>query len=85
MKKGGKNIVNLLKKAKGQLEAIEKMVCEQRETIEIIIQINAVRGALTNIAVELIKDETGKCMNCGDLNEQAEKFNKMVEELLKRL
>ncbi len=79
------NIVKLLKKTEGQIKAINKMIENGRDTIDIIIQISAVRGALARVAIELIKYETVKCMNCGDLKTRAEKFNLMVEELLKRI
>jgi DNA-binding FrmR family transcriptional regulator len=78
-------ILNSFKKAKGQLEAVEKMIINSHDTIDTIAQINAVRGALARISVELIKIETEKCINCGNLNDQSIKFKKMVEELLKRL
>lgn len=78
-------ILNSIKKAKGQLEAVEKMIQAEQDTMETITQINAVRGALASVAVQLIKLETSNCMTCGDLNQQVEKFETMVEELLKRI
>lgn len=79
------SILISLKRAKGQIEAIEKMIQNQQDTMQTITQINAVRGALASISVQLIKLEVSNCVNCTDLDERVGKFEKMVEELLKRI
>ena len=75
-------IENRLHKIKGQLDGIEKMIVEKRECPQILQQISAVRAALGQIALELLKDET-KCMMKLKSEKEIDIMNRLLKSIYK--
>ncbi|WP_029232125.1 metal-sensing transcriptional repressor [Butyrivibrio sp. VCB2006] len=81
-----KVIVNRLSKAIGHLESVKKMVEDDRDCAEVLIQLSAVRSALGNCGKEILKEHISHCIvhavEDGDdeaiieLNEAIDKFMK---------
>ena len=79
-----KKISNRLARAIGHLESIKKMVEDDRDCSEVLIQLAAVRSALNNTAKIILKDhidhcladavETGDQQAIDELNQAIEKF-----------
>ena len=57
-----KNVVNRLSRAIGHLESVRKMVENGRDCSEVLIQIAAVRAAITNIGKVILQDHIQHCI-----------------------
>ena len=81
-----KAIANRLSKAIGHLESVKKMVEDDRDCAEVLIQLSAVRSAINNTGKEILKEHISHCIvhavEDGDeeaiieLNEAIDKFMK---------
>lgn len=57
-----KAIVNRLSRAIGHLEAVRKMVEDDRDCSEVLIQLAAVRSAINNTGKLILKDHINHCV-----------------------
>ena len=81
-----KAVINRLSRAIGHLEAVKKMVEEEKDCSEVLIQLAAVKAAINNAGKVILKDhinhcvvnavETGDLQVLEDLNDAIEKFVK---------
>ena len=81
-----KQVLHRLSRAIGHLEAVKKMVEEGRDCSEVLIQLAAVRSAITNTGRVVLQDhiqhclleamETGDQKTLDDLNDAIAKFLK---------
>ena len=81
-----KAIVNRLSKAIGHLESVRKMVEDDRDCAEVLVQLAAVRSAINNCGKEILKEHMSHCIvhavqdgdekAISDLNEAVDKFMK---------
>ena len=78
-----KAVINRLSRAIGHLESVKRMVEDERDCAEVLIQLAAVRAALNNTAKIILKDHIEHCLSdveSGDddalrhLNEAIDKF-----------
>ena len=86
----GKNMVNSkyitrLKRSEGQLRGIQKMIEEDRDCIDIITQLSAVRSSVDRVIELLITENLIECINkpLQNPDEQKEKLEKAVKYLIK--
>jgi len=81
-----KAIVNRLSKAIGHLESVKRMVEDDRDCSEVLVQLAAVRAAINGVGKEILKEHISHCIvhavSEGDedavieLNDAIEKFMK---------
>ena len=57
-----KNVVNRLARAIGHLEKVKRMVEDDCDCAEVLIQLAAVRSALNNTAKIILKDHIDHCL-----------------------
>ena len=80
-----KAVANRLARAIGHLEAIKRMVEDDRDCSEILIQLMAVKAALNNTGKVILKEHMEHCVihaiEEGDYEALAE-FNKALEQFL---
>ena len=77
-----KAVVNRLSRAIGHLESVKRMVEDGRDCTEVLIQLAAVRSALSSTAKVILKDHLEHCVSEGEdsaenlkmLNEAIDKF-----------
>lgn len=79
-----KAVVNRLARAIGHLESVKRMVEEGRDCTEVLIQLAAVRSALSSTARVILKDhlehcitdavETGDAATISDLNDAIDRY-----------
>ena len=75
-----KAVVNRLARAIGHLESVKRMVEDGRDCTEVLVQLAAVRSALSSTARVILKDHLEHCVGDGDsadlhaLNEAIDKF-----------
>ena len=78
-----KAVLNRLSRAIGHLESVKRMVEDGRDCTEVLVQIAAVRSALSSTAKVILKDHLEHCVSDPDhsdadqlaaLNEAIDKF-----------
>lgn len=52
-----KQLSNRIVRIEGQLKGIHRMIEEEKECVDIIMQISAIRSAISNLGVELLKND----------------------------
>jgi len=70
----------------GHAEAVKRMIEEEKECDEILIQISAVRSALNNIGKLILEDHIKHCVvQAVEKNdsEPLEKLNKAIDKFIK--
>lgn len=77
--------ITRLKRSEGQLRGIQKMIEEDRDCIDIITQLSAVRSSVDRVIELLITENLMECINKPLQNpeEQKEKLEKAVKYLIK--
>jgi len=81
-----KQIVNRLSRAIGHLESVKKMVIDDRDCSDVLIQLSAVKAAINNVGKIILKDHINHCVVQAvqdddkkvleDLNDAIDKFIK---------
>ncbi|MES2781852.1 MAG: metal-sensitive transcriptional regulator [Pseudomonadota bacterium] len=83
MPKDRSQTVNRLKRIEGQVRGISQMVVDDRYCIDILHQVQAVKSALASVENAILKDHAACCVadaiKSGDVEEQREKFNELVD------
>lgn len=57
-----KVVLNRLSKAIGHLESVKRMVEDDKDCLEVLMQLTAVRNALTNLGKVILKEHTEHCI-----------------------
>lgn len=81
-----KAVVNRLSRLIGHLEAIKRMIEDDRDCSEVLIQLSAVKAAVNNVGKVILKDHMEHCIveavETGD--EQAlEDFSAAIDRFMK--
>ena len=80
-----KAVANRLARAIGHLEAIKRMVEEDRDCSEILVQLMAVKSAINNTGKVILREHMEHCLihaiEEGDM-EAVEEFKKALEQFL---
>ena len=78
--------ITRLKRSEGQLRGIQKMMEEERDCIDIITQLTAVRSSVDRIIELMITENLTTCINdpLEDPRAQKERLEKAVKYLIKR-
>ena len=74
-----------LKRSEGQLRGIQKMMEEERDCVDIITQLTAVRSSVDRIIELMITENLTTCINdpLEDPQAQKERLEKAVKYLIK--
>jgi CsoR family transcriptional regulator, copper-sensing transcriptional repressor len=59
-------LLKRLKRVEGQVRGLQRMVDEERYCIDVVTQVAAVRGALEEIALQLLDDHARHCVAAGE-------------------
>ena len=78
--------ITRLKRSEGQLRGIQKMMEEERDCVDIITQLTAVRSSVDRIIELMITENLTSCINdpLQDPQAQKERLEKAVKYLIKR-
>jgi len=80
-----RQVLDLLKTARGQVDAIVRMVEDDRYCIDVVNQVQAVVAALKKVEGEILKDHIAHCVEhairSGDKRAQREKVTELVATL----
>ena len=77
--------ITRLKRSEGQLRGIQKMIEEERDCMDIMIQLSAVRSSVDRVIELLITENLMECINnpLQNPDDQKEKLEKAVKYLIK--
>ena len=77
--------ITRLKRSEGQLRGIQKMMEEERDCVDIITQLTAVRSSVDRIIELMITENLTSCINdpLEDPQAQKERLEKAVKYLIK--
>ena len=77
--------ITRLKRSEGQLRGIQKMMEEERDCVDIITQLTAVRSSVDRIIELMITENLTSCINdpLEDPQAQKERVEKAVKYLIK--
>lgn len=80
-----KSVTTRLKRIEGQVRGIMRMVEEERECVDVLTQISAVRAALHKTEKEILEAHVSCCVSDafkrGSKAEQQEKIDELVQVL----
>ncbi len=81
-----KTIKNRLARVIGHLHAVERMVDDERDCAEILVQLAAVRSALNNVCKLILRDHMEHCVIDAVQNndtDAVDELNKAIDLLMK--
>lgn len=82
-----KKTINRLNRISGQINGIKRMIEEDRDCAEIILQIAAIRSAATHLGVMLVEDHMEECVRqtvkSGNSKVLSNALNKVIKQMLK--
>lgn len=82
-----KKVINRLARIEGHVRSIKKMVDEDRDCSEVLIQLAAVRNALESTAKVILKDHLEHCIlhaiEKGDGSKSLEDFEAAIDQYLR--
>lgn len=81
-----KGIINRLKRAEGQLRGIQKMIEDDKECIDIVTQLTAVRSSINRTMGIVISNKINQIIEnpVEDKEKQEEKLQKALELIIKK-
>lgn len=81
-----KDIINRLKRAEGQLRGIQKMIEDDKECIDIVTQLTAVRSSINRAMGIVISNKINQIIEnpVEDKEKQEEKLQKALELIIKK-
>ncbi len=75
------NLGKRLRRIEGQVRGVEKMIAEDRDCLEVMQQLVAIRSAVQGAAQTFMQDYVSECMTDLENQDQASR-QKMVENLV---
>lgn len=86
MKTDKKDILNRLKRAEGQLRGIQKMIEEDKECIDIVTQLTAVRSSINRTMGIVISSKINQIIEnpVEDKEKQEEKLQEALDLIIKK-
>ena len=81
-----KNILNRLKRTEGQIRGIQKMIEDEKECMDVITQLSAVRSSIDRVMGMIVADNLKNCFEKPDSNpeEQAAKLEQAIKMIIKK-
>lgn len=81
-----KDIINRLKRAEGQLRGIQKIIEDDKECIDIVTQLTAVRSSINRTMGIVISNKINQIIEnpVKDKEKQEEKLQKALELIIKK-
>ena len=79
-----KAVINRLARAIGHLESVKRMVEDGRDCTEVLVQLAAVRSALSSTAKVILKDHLEHCVtdHDGSLDENLQALNEAIDKFM---
>ena len=80
-----KDVLNRLSRSIGHLESVKRMVEDDRDCSEVLIQLAAVRGELGNTAKVILKDHIEHCIAHAEQGDESmlQELNEAIDKFIK--
>lgn len=80
------NIQNRLKRAEGQMRGIQKMIEDEKDCVDIVTQLSAVRSSIDRIMGIIVAENLKDCLlnPKQDPNKQQDKIDQAVQLIVKK-
>lgn len=81
-----KQILNRLKRAEGQVRGIQKMIEDEKECVDVITQLSAVRSSIDRIMGMIVAENLKTCLEHPESDEalQGEKIQQAINMIIKK-
>jgi len=81
-----KSVINRLKRTEGQIRGIQRMLEEEKECVDVVTQLSAVRSSVDRIMGLIVAENLKQCVENPDADpeEQAEKIQKAIQLVIKK-
>ncbi|WP_201756880.1 metal-sensing transcriptional repressor [Isachenkonia alkalipeptolytica] len=76
-----KQLINRMSRVVGHAESVKRMLEEEQECSDILIQITAVKSALNNVGKLVLKDHMNHCIVDAVKNDNPEAIEKLDEAI----
>lgn len=78
------DLKNRLKKIEGQVRGVQKMIDEDRYCVDILMQVAAIRAAVTKLGLQIMENHTRGCVTKAIKENQGdESVDELMDILLK--
>lgn len=79
-------LINRLKRAEGQLRGIQKMMDEEKECVDIVTQLSAVRSSIDRTMGLIVAENLKYCLNnpSEDTDLQNQKIEQAVQMIIRK-
>lgn len=81
-----KSVLTRLAKADGHLQSVMRMIDDDRDCAEVLIQLAAVRSAINNAGKVILRDHINECLADAVIHNDTDKIdelNKAIEQFIK--
>lgn len=79
-----KDLLLRLRRIEGQVRGIQRMIEEDKYCVDILTQVNAIRGALKMVGLKILDRHTHGCVKEAIKNEEGDKIiDELMEVLMK--
>lgn len=81
-----KQIINRLRRVEGQLRGIQKMIAEEKDCVNIVTQLSAVRSGIDRTMGIIVAENLKQCFEHPNDNpeEQLEKMEQAIQLVIKK-
>ena len=77
-----KQIINRLRRVEGQLRGIQKMIAEEKDCVNIVTQLSAVRSGIDRTMGIIVAENLKQCFEHPE--EQLEKMEQAIQMVIKK-
>lgn len=84
MDKYDKKMMNRLKRAEGQLQGVLRMIENEKDCIDVVTQLTAVRSSLDNLIGLIVAENLKNCLLSEDSELHEEKINQAIKLIVKK-
>ncbi|MCL2112775.1 metal-sensitive transcriptional regulator [Lactococcus protaetiae] len=79
-----KKMTNRLKRADGQLQGVLRMMQEEKDCIDIVMQLTAVRSSLDNLIGLIVAENLKSCLLSEDIEKKEDKIEQAIKMIIKK-
>jgi len=86
MREEQKKVLNRLRRAEGQIRGIQKMIEDEKECVDVITQLSAVRSSIDRVMGMIMAENLKNCFVNPETNadEQAAKLEQAISMIVKK-
>lgn len=79
-----KKMTNRLKRADGQLQGVLRMMQEEKDCIDIVTQLTAVRSSLDNLIGLIVAENLKSCLLSETIEKKEDKIEQAIKMIIKK-